>query len=342
MRQSLFSIACAALVLTACNQTQEETMNTTETKAPDAEQVAHELEKHGDVRVDEYYWMKLSDEQKNAEEKDEQTQKVLDYLNSENDYTKSMLASTEGLQKSLYDEIVARIDPTDQSVPVKVNGYWYYSRYEEGKEYPFYCRKEGSQEADEQIMLNGPEMAKDHAYFAIGGRSVSEDNKLLVYGVDTVSRRQYTLYVKNLETGETLSDKIENTTGGATWANDNKTLFYTVKDPQTLRSYRIYKHKLGTPQSEDELVFEETDETYSTFVYKTKSRDFLVIGSFQTLASEYRILSANDPDGEWKVFEPRQRDHEYRIAHYDGDFYVVTNWGCEELQINEDTTGRYQ
>ncbi|NNC82637.1 MAG: S9 family peptidase [Flavobacteriales bacterium] len=305
----------------------------TETIAPQAEKVPEQLTMHGDTRVDDYYWMKLSDEQKNAEEKDEQTQKVVTYLEAENEYTKGVLSSTEGLQQKLYDEIVARLDPNDQSVPVKVNGYWYYSRYEEGKEYPFFCRKKESLDADEEIMLNGPKMAEDHAYFAIGGRSVSEDNQLLVYGVDTVSRRQYTLYVKNLETGETLSDKIENTTGGATWANDNKTIFYTVKDPMTLRSYRIYKHRLGTDQSEDELVYEEKDETYGTFVYKSKSREYLIIGSYQTLASEYRILSADDPDGEWKVFEPRQRDHEYRIAHYEDHFYVVTNWDAKNFRL---------
>ncbi len=269
-----------------------------ETQAPMAEKIPHNLEEHGDVRVDEYYWMKLSDEQKLAKKADEQTQKVVDYLNAENAYQKEVLTHTETFQKDLFDEIVGRIDQTDQSVPVKVNGYWYYSRYEEGQDYALYCRKEGSMEADESIMLSGPEMAKGHSYFDFGGKSVSEDNSLLVYGVDTVSRRQYTLYVKNLETGETLGDKIENTTGGATWANDNKTLFYTVKDPQTLRSYRIYKHKLGTDQSEDEMIFEEKDDTYSTFVYKSKSRDYLIIGSFQTLASEYRILSADDPEGE--------------------------------------------
>ncbi len=314
-----------------------------ESKAPLAKKVSHELEKHGDVRMDEYYWMKLSDAQKEAETKDTQTQDVLDYLNAENDYQKEMMAHTEGFQTKLFDEIVGRIDQTDQSVPVKVNGYWYYSRFEEGQDYPLHCRKEGSQENDESIMLNGPELAKGHSYYAIGGRSVSEDNKLLVYGVDTVSRRQYTLYFKNLETGEILEDKIENTTGGATWANDNKTVFYTVKDPLTLRSYRIFKHKLGTAQSEDEMVYEEKDDTYGTFVYKTKSRKFLIIGSYQTLATEYRYLSADQPDGEWTVFEPRQRDHEYSIAHYGDEFYVVTNWDAKNFRLMktpQDKTGR--
>ncbi|NNK81135.1 MAG: oligopeptidase B, partial [Flavobacteriales bacterium] len=230
MRTPIISIIAAFVLVNSCITNEKKAEKMVDTQAPMAEKVPHELEKHGDVRVDEYYWLKLSDEQKLAQEPDEQTKKVVDYLNAENDYTKEVMSHTEKFQKDLFDEIVGRIDQTDQSVPVKVNGYWYYSRYEEGQDYPFYCRKEGSLDSEEAIMLNGPELAKEHAYFAIGGRSVSEDNKLLVYGVDTVSRRQYTLYVKNLETGETLSDKIENTTGGATWANDNKTLFYTVKD----------------------------------------------------------------------------------------------------------------
>lgn len=314
-----------------------------ETKAPVAKKIAHQHEKHGDVRMDDYYWMKLSDEQKEAEQKDAQTQDVLDYLNAENAYQKEMMGHTEGLQTKIYDEIVGRIDQTDQSVPVKVNGYWYYSRFEEGMDYALYCRKEGTQENEESIMLNGPELAKGHSYFAIGGRSVSEDNKLIAYGVDTVSRRQYTLYFKNLETGEILPDRIENTTGGATWANDNQTIFYTVKDPTTLRSYRIYKHKLGTEQSEDQLVYEEKDDTFGTFVYKTKSRKFLIIGSYQTLATEYRYLSADDPDGDWQLFEPRQRDHEYSIAHYGEEFYVVTNWEAKNFRLmktSQDKTSR--
>lgn len=301
--------------------------------APVAEKQPHKLEMHGDVRVDDYYWMKLSDAQKEAKTPDEQTQKTLDYLNAENAYQKEVLGHTADFQKNLYEEMVARVDQTDQSVPVKVNGYWYYTRYEEGEDYPFYCRKPGELEADEEIMLNGPDMGKDKSYFAIGGRSVSEDNKLLAYGEDLVSRREYTLYFKNLETGEMLDDKIERTTGGATWANDNKTVFYAVKDPLTLRSHRIYRHVLGTPQSSDELIFEEKDDTYGTFVYKTKSRKYLIIGSYQTLATEYRFLSADDPYGEWRIFEPRQRDHEYSIAQYGDDFYIVTNWEAKNFRL---------
>lgn len=329
------SLSLAGLLLVSCGESSKTPESDTSMmpKPPVAEKIPHELAKHGDVRIDNYYWMKLSDTQKEDKTPDEQTQKVVDYLNAENDYQKAVMANSETLQTTLYEEMVARIDQTDQSVPVKVNGYWYYSRFEEGADYALYCRKEGTMENEEQIMLNGPEMAIGHSYFNIGGQSVSEDNRLMVYGVDTVSRRQYTLYVKDLTSGETLPDRIENTTGGATWANDNKTLFYTVKDPLTLRSYRIYKHKLGTNQSEDTLVFEEKDETFNAGVYKSKSRKFLIIGSFQTLSSEYRFLDADTPDGEWKVFQKRERDLEYGISHYKDAFYIVTNLEAKNFRL---------
>ena len=206
--------------------------------------------------------MRLSDEQKEAKEPDAQTADVIDYLNRENDYKDKVLAPTPQCQEALYEVFVGRIVKDDESVPVKLRGYWYYSRVDQGNEYAFSCRKKGTMDAEEEILLNGPELAKGHNYFSIGGSSVSPNNKLMVYGVDTVSRRQYTLYFKNLETGELFEDEIPETNGGAVWANDNKTIFYTKNDPQTLRSYRVYKHVLGTDVSEDEVVFEEKDETF--------------------------------------------------------------------------------
>jgi len=331
----ILSAGVMALIIanTSCQSPTAESEKSMTLTAPIAEKIPHVLEKHGSTRIDDYYWMKLSDAQKDAEAPDEQTQKVLDYLNAENAYQKEVMAHTEGFQTQLYDEMVARIDQTDQSVPVKADGYWYYTRFEEGQDYPLHCRKKGAMENSEEILLNGPVMAKEHSYFDIGGRSVSEDNKLLVYGVDTISRRQYTLYVKDLVSGEIMADRIENTTGSATWANDNKTLFYTVKDPVTLRSYRIFKHKIGSPQSEDQMVFEESDETFNTYVYKSKSKKYLIIGSFQTLSSEFRFLNADTPDGDWKVFQKRVRDHEYNIAHFGKDFYVVTNQDAKNFKL---------
>lgn len=300
---------------------------------PIARKENKELSIHGDTRQDPYYWMRLSDEQKNAENPDAQTTEVLDYLNAENAYLKEVMAHTNDLQTKLYDEIIGRIKQTDESVPVKEEGYWYYSRFEEGLDYPFSCRKKDVEGASEEIMLDQNKMAEGLEYFAVGGESVSTNNQLLVYGVDTVSRRQYTLYVKNLETGELLSDQLVNTTGGATWANDNKTIFYTTKDPVTLRSDKIYKHILGTSQSEDQLVFEETDETFSCFVYKSKSKSYIIIGSMQTLSSEFRYLDANNPEGEWKIFQKREKDHIYSISHYENEFYITTNWEAENFRL---------
>lgn len=300
---------------------------------PVAKKIEEKLQIHDDTRTDPYFWMRLSDDQKEAETPDAQTQDVLDYLNAENDYLKKVMKPTEALQETLFEEIVGRIKQDDSSVPVTVNGYTYYTRFEQGEDYPYYCRKQNIENAEEEILLNGPKMGKDKSYFAIGGRSVSENNRFLAYGVDWVSRREYTLYFKDLTTGALLEDKIENTTGSVTWANDNQTVFYVKKDPQTLRANQIYKHRLGSPSSEDELVYEEKDETFSCWVYKTKSRDYLMIGSSQTLSTEFRFLDANTPNGTWKVVHPRERELEYFVDHYGGHFYIVTNWEAKNFRL---------
>lgn len=302
-------------------------------EAPVAAKKAKELTLHGDTRVDNYFWMRLSDDQKNADSSDAQTQEVLDNLTAENAYSDEMLSHTKELQETLYEEIVGRIKQTDQSVPTKVDGFWYYTRYEEGEDYAFYCRKAETMDADEEIMLNGPEMGNKHSYFSIAGRSVSTNNNLLAYGVDTISRRRYTIQFKDLTTGELLKDKIENTTGGATWANDNKTVFYTRRDQETLRSYQIYKHVLGTDPAKDKLVFEETDETFSCFVYKTKTKKFIMIGSSHTLSQEYRFLDANTPDGEWTILQPRERGLEYGVSHFGDNFYIRTNLDAQNFRL---------
>ena len=259
--------------------------------APKANKVEMKLEIHGDTRIDNYYWMRLTDEQKSAKELDNHTQKVVDYLNSENTYRDSVTKDLKGFEDDLFEEIKGRIKQTDMSVPYKNNGYFYITRYEEGKEYPIHARKKNKLDNDEEIMLDVNKLAEGHEYYAVGGRSVSPDNKILAYGVDTVSRRQYVIHFKNLETGESYEDKIENTTGGVTWANDNKTVFYTRKD-DALRAYKIFKHRLGTDSAMDEEVYHEDDDTFTTFVYKTKSRKYIVIGSYATLSREYRVLNA--------------------------------------------------
>jgi oligopeptidase B len=269
--------------------------------------------------------MRLTDEQKTAKNKDNQTQKVEAYLNAENEYFDKVTASTNKFQKELFEEMKGRIKEDDTSVPYFRNNYFYITRFEKGSQYPIYSRKNKSLESDEEILFDVNQEAKEYEYFQLGALNVSPDNKLVAFATDTVSRRQYTIQIKHLETGKLLTDKIENTTGGSVWSNDNKTLFYTKKDPLTLRSSSIYRHVLGTDASEDVVVFEEKDETYSTYVYKTKSHKFIVIGSSSTLSSEFRIISADKPYGDWMVIQPREDNLEYSLAHYGDYFYIQTN-----------------
>jgi len=281
---------------------------------PKAKKVPKKLIAHNDVRIDKYYWLN-----------DREDQEVLDYLNTENKFTKGKMAHTEHFQKELFEEMKARIKEDDQSVPYKLNGYWYLTRFEKGKDYPIYTRKKESLEAPEELLFDCNVMAKEHTYFNLGSISISPDNTLAAFTADVVSRRQYTIQIKNLVTGKIYSEKILNSTGSVTWANDNKTIFYSRKDELTLRSHKIYRHKLHTLVEEDTEVFHETDETYNTFVYKTKSRKYIVIGSSSTLTSEYRILNANTPNDEFKLISKRERGVEYAIAHFNDSFYVLTN-----------------
>ena len=294
-------------------------------KTPKAEIQPKSLTIHNSTRIDNYFWMRLTDEQKIAKNKDAQTQKVEAYLNSENEYFDKVTASTNNFQKELFEEMKGRIKEDDTSVPYFRNQYFYITRFEKGSQYPIYSRKKETLKADEEVLFNVNEEAEGHEYFQLGGLNVSPDNNLVAFATDTVSRRQYTIQIKNLETGKILSDKIENTTGGSVWSNDNKTLFYTKKDPLTLRSSSIYRHILGTDASEDVVVFEEKDETYNTYVYKTKSHKFIVIGSSSTLSSEFRIIAADKPYGDWKVIQPREENLEYSLAHYGDYFYIQTN-----------------
>jgi len=281
---------------------------------PVAEKIPKDLTTHGHTRVDNYYWMNQREDPK-----------VIAHLEAENAYKEAVMKHTETLQDELFDEIKSKIKQEDESVPYEKNGYFYYTRTVPETEYYLVCRKKETLDAKEQVMLDVNEMAEGHEYFQLGGSSVSPDNKLLAFGVDTVSRRKYTVHFKNLETGEILEDAIPMTTGGAVWANDNKTVYYVLKDDVTLRSERIMKHVLGTPVEEDEEVFYEEDETFSTFIYKTKSEQFLIIGSESTLTSEYRFLDADNPEGEFKIIQPRTRELEYSVDHFGDHFYIRTN-----------------
>ncbi len=315
MRKTAFFTAIIFLFLTACNQNKK-------VMPPVAKKIPKELTTNGHTRIDNYYWMK---ERENPE--------VIKYLEAENAYTDAEMEHTNKLQTKLYDEIKSRIKEKDQSVPYKKNGYFYYYKQLPEKEYDVDCRKKGNLDAKEEVLLDENKLAKGHEFFMLGGLSVSPDNKILAYGVDTVSRRKYTIYFKNLETGELFDDVIPLTTGRAVWANDNKSVFYQLKDPETLRSVKIMKHVLGTPASDDKVVFFEADETFDTYVYKTKSQKYLVIGSESTLTSEYRFLDANNPNGEFKIIQPRTRGLEYSVDHYGNDFYIRTNLDAKNFSL---------
>jgi len=281
---------------------------------PVAKKISKTLEKHGDKRVDDYFWLN-----------DRENTEVIDYLNQENEYYEQMTAHTKDFQKKLFDEMKGRIKEDDSSVPYFFNGYWYITRYETGKDYPIYSRKKGSLTANEEILFNCNELAEGHSYFQLGGMSVSPDNKFASFAVDVIGRRIYTIQIKNLETGKVFEDKIENVTGSSTWANDNKTLFYTKQDKQTLRSDKVFKHKLGENAENDALVYHEKDDTFNIDVSKEKSRKYIVITAASTLTTEFRTLLADNPDGEFKVFQKRVRGMEYDISHYGDSFYILTN-----------------
>jgi len=290
---------------------------------------------HGDTRVDDYYWMRLTDEQKSAIEKDSHTQEVLDYIYAENAYTQKHLKHTEKFQNDLFDEIVGRIKKDDESVPYLDNGYFYYTRNEKGKEYAIHCRKKGSLDSKEEILLDENVLAKGHDYFAVGGLDVSPDNQWMSYGVDLVSRRIYTIYFKNLLTGDLLKQTIPNSTGSVAWANDNMTVFYTSKNEVTLLPEKIWRHKVGTDSAKDELVYEEKDESFYNGVYRSKSGEFIIIYNSSTLVNDYHILPANEPDGDFKKFTARETKHEYSIDHYQDKFYIITNWEAKNNRLME-------
>jgi oligopeptidase B len=282
-------------------------------QAPVAKKIEKKLEKHGDIRIDNYYWLN-----------ERENQEVIDYLNEENKYTVEILKPTEEFQARLFEEMKSRIKEDDSSVPYKMNGYWYLTEFQKGKEYSIHKRRKDSLENEDEILFDVNPMAEGHAYYKLGGLSISPNNEMCTFGVDNVSRRIYTIQIKDLTTGEILADKIENTTGGSVWAADNKTLFYTRKD-ETLRAYQIWKHKLGTSSDEDVLVFEEKDDTFSVYVYKSKSRDYIIIGTSSTVSDEYRYIPSNQPDADFKIFQERERDLEYSIEHFGNEFYIQTN-----------------
>lgn len=299
---------------------------------PTANKIPYIHEIHNHRREDPYFWMREKD-----------SEPVLAYLKAENAYAEEIMKPFKPLEEELYQEMVGRIKQTDLSVPYLYKGYYFYTRFEEGQEYPVYARKKGSLEAPEEILLDVNQLAEGHAFCDVTGLTVSPDNQWLAYGADFLSRRQYSMYIKNLATGEILPDVVLNTDGNFVWAADNKTLFYDVKDEETLRTYRIYKHHVGSDPESDTLVFEETDETFYCTTHKSRSEDFIFIISQSTLTSEVRYIRSDEPDAAWKIFQPRIRDHIYVLDHLNGKFYVTTNWEAKNfrmMEVAEDATER--
>ena len=327
-----FTTAIVIAIISSCNnQTQE--MKKTAYHWPDSiatpicEIKPKQLTAHGDTRIDNYYW--LNDYFKKGPD----STKVVNYLTAENKYYDTMMAGTKTLQEKLYTEMKARIKEKDESVPVFKNGYYYYSRVEEGKDYFVYCRKKGTLDAKEEVLLDVNKMAEGHNYFSATGFSISMDNKLMAYGIDTLSRRQYNIFVKNVETGEVYKDMIANTEGEAIWANDNKTFFYTAKNLVTLLSEKIKKHVLGTDAATDKTVYQEKDPSNYIGVGKTKSDKFILIGSSATLSSEYRFINADKPGDAFKIFQPRMKEVLYDVDNANDKFYIRTNLNAKNFKI---------
>lgn len=307
-------IVCSISLIFAFACTNEKKEKLADLTPPKAKKIAKELTIHNHTRTDQYYWL---NERENPE--------VINYLEKENEYYQEFMKPYQKFEKDLFEELKSRIKENDESVPYFLNGYWYQVKYQEGKDYPIYVRKKEKIEAAEEVIIDVNELAEGHEYFNLSGLSISPNNKYASFGVDRVGRRKYTLQVKDLEVNEILPTKIELTTGGSVWANDNKTIFYTRKDEQTLRSNQVFKHQLGSEPKEDKLVFQEDDETFISYVYKTKSKEFIVIGSTSTTTDDYQILNANQPEDNFKPFAKRKQGVEYNIEHYKDHFYITTN-----------------
>jgi oligopeptidase B len=300
-------------VLSACKNKIEMNFDTSIT-APTADINPYQLKIHGDIRIDNYYWMK---ERENPE--------VIDYLERENDYYNKMTKNSKNFQENLFEELKGRIKNNDESVPYFFNGYWYITRFEEGNQYPIYLRKKDSINAMEEIIFDCNLMSNGHDYFRLVGMNVSPDNSKVIYGIDTESRRKYTLYVKDLTTGEVIDTNIKNTSGGSAWSINSKNFFYVYKNPTTLRSEKIFRHDIDSPYSEDPLVFHEKDETFSISVSESKSLEYIFINSYSTLTSEVRFIKSDKPLSEFQLIQKRTTGLEYSVDQFEDHFYIVNN-----------------
>ena len=282
----------------------------------------HRFDEHGNVRIDQYYWLK---ERSNPE--------VIKYLEDENAYTASVMAHTQALQDRLYEEMKGRVLQNDQSVPFREGNYFYYTRLVDGKNYPIYARKRGSTTAPEEIMIDANVLAEGKATFIVRAWDVSSAEDILAFAVDTTGGRVSAIRFKNLRTGEMLADVIPRSIGGIAWAEDNRTIFYTKPDSVSVRPYQVYRHRLGTPAAADQMVYEDKDETYYVGVFKTKSRAYIMIQSSQTMATEYSYIRADQPDAAFRVLFPRERGHEYYVNHFGDYFYVLSNDHAQNFRL---------
>ncbi|BAY62574.1 oligopeptidase B [Calothrix brevissima NIES-22] len=283
------------------------------TKPPVANKQPEELELHGDRRIDNYFWLR-----------DDENPQVIAYLEAENTYTAAMMQHTRSQQTKLYQEMLARIKETDLSVPYRKDEYYYYIRTEEGKDYPIYCRKYGSLEAAEEVLLDENELAKGHEFFSLGVFEISPNHQILAYSVDTCGSEQYTLYFLDLNTRELAAETIPDTYFSVAWANDNQTIFYTTLDDAN-RPYQLLRHTLGTDVEDDILIYEELDDIYHLYVDKTRSQAYIFMLLRSSITTEVHYLDANHPEGDWKLIHPRTTGMEYEVDHHSDYFYIVTN-----------------
>lgn len=322
------------LNLIAIKAVMAQKMTTNGLVAPLAQKKPFPMTIHNHTRIDDYYWL-------NNRENPE----VIDYLNAENNYTEKVMAPIASQKESLFEEMKARIKEKDESVPYKDGSYFYYSKYVEGGEYPVYCRKHKTLDAPEEIMLDGNEMAKGKTYFQIGGFEVSDNEDILAYGEDTISRRNYALKFKNLKTGQIYPESIENTEGGSyAWADDNKTFFYVIRDQQTLLGNKVYRHVLGTDPKSDVLVFEEKNNQYYMGIGRMKSKKYIAIFSEQNgIATEYQLIKASQPNENPKTFLKRKNGLEYYIEHFENKFFIRTNlansYNYQLMEVEESMGG---
>ena len=308
----------------AAAETAPETTEALTMEEPRAEKRPHEMTLHGVTRVDDYYWLR-DDEREDPE--------VLAYLEAENAWFDAAMAHTEALQEKLYEEMIGRLDPDESSVPYEKGGWWYYYRYEPGKDYAIYARRKGSMEADEEILVDGNARAEGHDYYSLGNLEMSDDHRYAAIAEDTLSRRIHEIRILDTETGEFLPGVIGNANASMAWSADGQYLFYLDKHPETLLAYRVMRHKLGTDPAEDVLVYEEQDNRFYTGLGRSRSGDFIILQHVETDTSEVQLLAANDPLGEFKPFLPRETGHEYDVDHANGRFFVRTNWDAENFRV---------